>query len=137
AVLPMAKQPHARASAAWATAAAAAAATTIRRNMGSSSAGADAFAEVALRVGAARRDGDGGARELGVAGAEEAQRELDGDVDDREADRRRAHEHGDGRRRGPPAVIPWARVAEVDVAAIDEHDGAVGGAMRGALERDR
>src|SRR5512143_3502559 len=88
AVEPMAKQPQARASAAWATAAAAAAKTTSRRSMGppvAGSAGADAHAEVALRVGTARHERDGGARQLGVAGADEAQRVLDGDVDDRDA----------------------------------------------------
>ncbi len=43
-------------------------------------------------------------------------------------DRRRAHEHRDRRRRAPPAV--GGGRADVDVAAVDEHDGAVGGAVR-------
>ena len=75
-----------------------------------------------------------GARQLGAVVADEAQLEVDRRVDDGDADRRRAHEHGDGGGRGPPAAGVGS--ADVDVAAIDEHDGAVGDAVGAALERD-
>src|SRR5262249_27170689 len=134
AALGMAKQPQARASVACAATAATAVTAINCRSMVPSSSRADAGAEVALRVGTTRHERDVGARPLDVGVVEEAQRKGDRLVDDRDADRRRAHEHRDGRRHRPPAVGSWR--ADVDGAAIAQDDGAVGDAVRVAFERE-